>query len=687
MKKIDVLAVSLNLTPLDLHGNREKMLETFRFVHDRDIPGTPPPKAKCVVFPEFPLSGHVGDLFTAPWFRKRVLAETLGLLPETRSIAAVLSVPLAIEGKLYRAALLAVDGKPLGFVCDRDVPPSMQRWFSSWETGKKTTVEIDGAEIPAGDIFFEVSGVRLGIGFDPLDTKESGVPQIDILLIPGADPFELEKSPRRRESLRIRSEREQCAVVFANLLGNEAGQIIYDGESAVAETGRLLALERRFSYLDVSPLTAAVDLDEIRRNRTVSAPLSESAVLSSGPFDWGWDSERRYAPIGFYRETDSDFPPLEDWEKSENLSFEEFPRAVAIGLYDYLRKSRSRGFVLSLSGGADSASIAALVSLMVWFGFTSLGKKRFLEKLSYIEGIAGLAKLHPGEITPESVTAVLLTTVYQRTANNSSVTQEAAQAVAAEVGARHHEFDIENLVRQYLTLGSQAIGRPLDWSTDDLAMQNIQARVRAPSAWLLANIQGGLLLSTGNRSEAACGYATMDGDTCGSISPIAGISKAFLRKWLAWLETAGPVISPPLFLEDGLGQRPFRVAFSSMGLINRQQPTAELRPLEAGQTDEADLMPYTVLDIIERGITAGLFGGQLRLHVEKQLSDYPALADAGQEKLKSWIAKFERMFAQAQWKRCRCAPGFHLEAEDLHPDSYRLPNLSAGFQAWEEDST
>ena len=84
MKKIDVLTVSLNITPLDLQGNRAKILETFRFVHDRDIPSSPPPKAKCVLFPEFPLCGHVGDLFAAPWFRNRVLSETLRLLPETR---------------------------------------------------------------------------------------------------------------------------------------------------------------------------------------------------------------------------------------------------------------------------------------------------------------------------------------------------------------------------------------------------------------------------------------------------------------------------------------------------------------------------------------------------------------------------------------------------------------------------
>ena len=105
------------------------------------------------------------------------------------------------------------------------------------------------------------------------------------------------------------------------------------------------------------------------------------------------------------------------------------------------------------------------------------------------------------------------------------------------------------------------LGRSLTWQTDDIAMQNIQARVRAPSVWMLANVLGALLVSTSNRSEAAVGYATMDGDTCGGISPIAGIDKEFLRHWLRWMESHGP---------DGEG-------FPALGLINKQVPTAELR--------------------------------------------------------------------------------------------------------------
>ena len=66
-----------------------------------------------------------------------------------------------------------------------------------------------------------------------------------------------------------------------------------------------------------------------------------------------------------------------------------------------------------------------------------------------------------------------------------------------------------------------------------------KARVRAPSIWFLANLRNSVLLTTSNRSEAAVGYATMDGDTAGGLAPLGGIDKSFLREWLAWMEKKG----------------------------------------------------------------------------------------------------------------------------------------------------
>jgi NAD+ synthase (glutamine-hydrolysing) len=232
--------------------------------------------------------------------------------------------------------------------------------------------------------------------------------------------------------------------------------------------------------------------------------------------------------------------------------------------------------------------------------------------------------------------------------------------VAEAIGAAHHELDVDPLVQGYLALGAQALGRPLTWASDDLALQNIQARARAPGVWLLANVKRALLLATSNRSEAAVGYATMDGDTCGGLSPIAGIDKAYLLRWLRWMAETGP---------DGVGPLPALRAVTSLA------PTAELKPPEAHQTDEADLMPYPVLDAIERAAVRDRLSP---LEAFRRLT--PRFPELPPRQLGLFVERFFRLFAQNQWKRERYAPSFHLDDENLDPKTWcRFPILSGGF--------
>ncbi len=203
------------------------------------------------------------------------------------------------------------------------------------------------------------------------------------------------------------------------------------------------------------------------------------------------------------------------WESGPHVKEEEFARAISLALFDYMRKSQSRGFVVSLSGGADSAAVSCLVAMMVGFGVAELGREPFLAKLKYFAAIQNATE-HAAMVRS------LLACVYQSTAHSGNVTRNAARGVAEAIGAEFIEFDVDRIVQDYIGMVSAGIGRKLSWEADDLALQNIQARARSPGVWMLANIRGALLASTSNRSEAAVGYATMDGDTSGGISPIAG---------------------------------------------------------------------------------------------------------------------------------------------------------------------
>ena len=267
----------------------------------------------------------------------------------------------------------------------------------------------------------------------------------------------------------------------------------------------------------------------------------------------------------------------------------------------------------------------------------------------------------PKKLTPKALTAALLTTAYQATANSGEVTSAAARAIARAIGAKHLQLNVEDIHQGYSAAIETALGRKLDWRRDDLALQNIQARVRSPGIWLLANLNNALLLSTSNRSEAAVGYATMDGDTSGGLSPIAGIDKAFLRQWLKWLETKGP---------EGL--HPIRTLAS----LNRQAPTAELRPADRHQTDEDDLMPYDILDAIER---AAIRDKNSPVEVFEQMrSQFPNVTP---QQLGVWVERFFKLWCRNQWKRERYAPSFHLDDENLDPKTWcRFPILSGGFE-------
>ena len=110
--------------------------------------------------------------------------------------------------------------------------------------------------------------------------------------------------------------------------------------------------------------------------------------------------------------------------------------------------------------------------------------------------------------------------------------------------------------------------------------------------------------------------------------------------------------------------------------VNVQQPTAELRPPAQGQTDEGDLMPYPILDYIERlAIRDKLTPEEVLRHLKVDFADHP------DQQLVQWTQRFFRLFSRNQWKRERYAPSFHLDDKNLDPRTWcRFPILSGGFE-------
>ena len=647
MRLIRVGAAVLNQTPLDWDNNRRHILDAIKQAREQSV--------TILCLPELAITGYgCEDAFHAPATWQTAWQELKLIAAQTEDIIVSVGVPLFHRGGLYNAAALLANGRIVGLAAKRflagDGLHYESRWFDPWPAGVVETVEVDGQRVLAGDLLFDCGGIRIGFEIceDAWVAERPGAQLAlrgaDIILNPSASHFAFGKSEVRERFVREGARAFGVTYVYSNLLGNESGRAIYDGGAIIATPTDLVGTGPRFLFGDVHVTTATVDVDETRmtRVRTASFRPQPTGDEAAAAVDFTFPPVEHAAPSCLGEATDA---------ARRDSALEEFTRAVSLALFDYLRKSGHHGFVVSLSGGADSAAVALLVRTMVDLATQQLGTHGFADRIGRPE-LADLAAA--------SVVEQLLTCVYQATANSSPQTRYAARTLAEAIGSRYVEFDVEPIVGSYVHLAEQAVGRSLNWERDDIALQNVQSRVRAPGVWLLANLSRSLLLTTGNRSEAAVGYATMDGDTCGGLAPIAGIDKAFLLRWLRWMEHTGPHELP---------------ACPALYHVNQLQPTAELRPPELEQTDEGDLMPYPVLDAVER---AAIRDKQYPSEVVRSMT--AAFPDVAPSQIVEWTRRFFRMWSRNQWKRERYAPSFHVDDANLDPKTWcRFPILSGGF--------
>jgi len=630
MKILKIAGSCLNQTPLAWAKNVQNIVECIRLAKQE--------KVDILCLPELCISGYgCEDTF----FSNNVLSQSLEslkkILPETENILVTLGLPMLYENSLYNVVAVICHKQILGFVAKQELAGDgihyEPRWFKAWKEHLVVQYVWEGQKYPFGDIIFEVDGVR--IGFEICEDAWNGnrpaqrhyLKNVDLILNPSASHFAFGKTKIRDLIVKEASRSFACTYVYSNLLGNEAGRIIYDGEIIIAQNGTLYNKNKRFSFQDYQILTATLDLHAPRIGRKKSFSFQFEVPHNLVTFNFDFQEKTQISK------------PLENWEYESKE--EEFYRAIALGLLDYMRKSYSHGFMLSLSGGADSCACAVLIAKCFELAQKELGMDGLQKKLNYLR-----------IDWSQPIVKQLLTCVYQATENSGEKTLQSARELAMELGATFHVWNIQANLEKYHEMIEETISRKLSWETDDLALQNIQARVRAPGIWMLANIQNALLVTTSNRSEAAVGYCTMDGDTAGGLAPIGGIDKASLKKWLFWAQE--------------------NLNIHALQYVNQLEPTAELRPLSENQTDEKDLMPYPILDQIEKCFIRDY---QSPIEVFRTLRGM-----VPDDTLKSYIKKFFKLWSKNQWKRERYAPCFHLDDENLDPRTWcRFPILSGNF--------
>ncbi|CAH1103685.1 unnamed protein product [Psylliodes chrysocephalus] len=433
-----------------------------------------------------------------------------------------------------------------------------------------------------------------------------------------------------------------------------------------------LSRARQFALSEVEVIASTIDLEDIRSYRHC---LRSNATLASSSLSY----PRVVVDFSLSLEHDATFPtavPI-DWHFLEPE--EEIAQGPACWLWDYLRRSGQGGFFLPLSGGVDSSSTAVIVYSMCNLVLESIHQGGDQKVLSDLRRI-----LASPEYTPKNAQELcnkILFTCYMASENSSKETRTRADILAGSLCSTHTNIIIDKAVTACIEIFTTATTLIPKFSSNggcarqNLALQNIQARIRMVLSYLFAQLMlwtrgrpGGLLvLGSANVDESLRGYLTKYDCSSADINPIGGISKTDLRRFMNYAKTK---FNLPI-LND----------------IIAAPPTAELEPLKQGalaQTDEEDMgMTYEELS---------QYGRLRKIECCGPYSMYCKLVQTWSSKYTSKqvaekVKHFFRCYAINRHKMTVVTPSYHAESYspednrfDLRPFLYRA-NWSWQFRA------
>lgn len=648
MKLIKIAACSVNQTPRDWKSNISNIIDGITLARDQHI------SLLCFQEMTIPSYGMEDDYFCLDVSRRSIL-KLKEIAQHTENMIVAVGLPIVFDNSLYNAVATIVNKRIVGFTCKSKLASDgvhyESRFFKPWHQGVTQTIEIPEleGEFLIGDIHYNIGGVKIGYEIcecawtSDRDGSRLAARGMDIILNPSASHFAFGKFEIRKRLVVDGSRAFNATYMYANAIGNEAGRLIYDAGNLIAQGGTLLAQGKRFTYQNVFLTTAIVDVHNTKTSQIRTASFQPDLEA----YNKGCVSVKFNYPSVTEKIT-TEPEAIEAWEVSKDIKHEECTRALGLSLMDYMRKSHTKGFTISLSGGADSAMVTYLCAMGIRLGIKELGLFGFVQK--YCPHII----CGKEDADEEYIIGKLITTAYQATENSGEVTKTAAREIAKSLNVKHFEFDVQPVLKEYIKI-AYLIKDNLNWKDDDITLQNLQARTRSPSIWIIANIEQKLLLTTSNMSEAAVGYATASGDLGGCIAPIAGLPKIYIREYLRYLEQTGNCMA--------------------MSFVNKQAPTAELRPSEYKQTDEDDLMPYWLLHRIE------VLSMKNRYTPSEIYKCIKSEVDYDNNKLIKDITKFFTLFSRNQWKREQIPVSFHMDDHNLDPRSWsRLPILNSGYK-------
>ncbi|KAF8518931.1 hypothetical protein BU17DRAFT_75991 [Hysterangium stoloniferum] len=674
MGHLITVATSLNQWALDFEGNYQRILRSIIIAKQKG--------AALRVGPELEItSGYgcfdhflEGDTVLHSW---QVLARLLAA-EEIMGIMCDVGMPITHKNVIYNCRVIIYNGqilliRPKMWLAN-DGNYRELRYFTPWTKHRQwedhflprmITDVTDQEKVPFGDAVVSTLDTCVGVElceelFTPASPHISmGLDGVEIFTNSSGSHHELRKLHTRIDLIKEATLKLGGVYLYANQQGCDGDRLYYDGCAMIALNGQIIAQGSQFSLNDVEVVSATVDIQEVRSHRSRNSRSQQAA------------STERYhrveVPMALSNDKlDSGFCiPL---SRTDQVRIHQPEEEIALGpacwLWDYLRRSRTQGYFVPLSGGIDSCATSVIVYSMCRLvaEAASRADKQVIEDARRIVGEPGDSSYIPSD--PREFCGRIFHTCYMGTENSSAETRRRAKLLADAIGSYHVDLNMDTVVASVRQLFTFVTGfRPSfrangGSNTENLALQNIQARLRMVLAYLFAQLllwvrgrEGGLLvLGSANVDESLRGYLTKYDCSSADINPIGGISKTDLKKFIAW---ARDHFDLPIL--DG-----FLTAV----------PTAELEPITEAyvQADEADMgMTYDELSIfgrlrkIEKLGPYSMFTRLLRSEWAKTLSPSQIA-----EKVKLFF--FE--YARNRHKMTTLTPSYH--AESYSPDDNRF---------------
>ena len=564
----------INTTVGDIPGNTAKILD---YVERARQAGS-----DLVAFPELAITGYPPeDLLFNTSFLQANTAALQEIVAASRGIAVVVGC-VDLGPDIANAAALAYDGALVDVYHKMYLPNygvfDEDRYFRRGDSCPVYTINGVGVGVNiCEDIWYPVGPIAV--------QREAGA---EVIVNINGSPFHAGKRDYREKMIATRAADNELYVAYLNLVGGQ-DELIFDGSSLVCDaTGNVIAGGPAF---EEALVITDLDIEAVLRSR-----LRDPRPRKENPTILREIGQPRQLHVSDFQPRQR--PPLSPQSSTAGYPsigyVEEVYRALTLGTRDYVRKSGFGKVVIGLSGGIDSALTAAVA-------VDALG--------------------------PENVVGVGMPSRYS---SEGSVSD--SKELADALGIDFWVIPIEPAHQAF----SDMLEERFRDTQPNVAEENVQARIRGNVMMTISNKFGWLVLTTGNKSEMAMGYATLYGDMAGGFAVIKDVPKTLVYQLSRWRNENG---DPRPVIPQAIISKP---------------PSAELRP---DQTDQDTLPPYEELDPI------------VKAYVEEDCSLAEMVAMGHDEAAVRQVISF---VDRNEYKRRQAPPGVKITPRNFGKDR-RLP--------------